>query len=326
MDDELSMSLEELISNDCYQWIFVGGKGGVGKTTTSCSVAVELAKRRESVLVLSTDPAHNLSDAFGQKLCGSPSLINGFSNLYAMEIDSTFQESSGYRLRDDDVWSKMLPELLQALPGIDEAISFTELMHSVQSMKYSVIVFDTAPTGHTLRLLGFPEVLEQGLKKFIALKSKLSGAIGMLNMVSGQTIDDEDISSKLNHLKAITTSIKETFQDPAKTTFVCVCIAEFLSVYETERLVQELAKQNIDCSNIVINQVLFPIDLETPSAVLQDEDELSRLRRENEHLKRKVGCCSRIGPINYRPPCCRLRLWKKPIEADDLCSQSISSK
>eukprot|EP00922_Rhytidocystis_sp_ex-Travisia-forbesii_P056502 GHVS01083635.1.p1 GENE.GHVS01083635.1~~GHVS01083635.1.p1 ORF type:complete len:275 (-),score=45.65 GHVS01083635.1:435-1259(-) len=253
------MSLESLVSNKSYKWIFVGGKGGVGKTTTSCAVAIELTKRRESVLVLSTDPAHNLSDAFGQKFSGSPSLVSGFNNLYAMEIDSSYQESSGYSLRDGEAWSALLPELLQALPGIDEAISFSELMHSVQSMEYSVIVFDTAPTGHTLRLLGFPEVLEQGLKKVIGWKSKLAGPMALLGMVGGSSLSEQDITGKLDHLKAITTSIRETFQDPCRTTFVCVCIAEFLSVYETERLVQELAKQNIDCCNIVVNQVLVPI-------------------------------------------------------------------
>ncbi|CDJ46916.1 arsenical pump-driving ATPase, putative [Eimeria brunetti] len=100
-------------------------------------------------------------------------------------------------------------------------------------MRYSTIVFDTAPTGHTLRLLGFPRVLEKGLKR---------------------------IASKVHHLRAVTTSVREAFQDPSHTTFVCVCIPEFLSLFETERLVQELAKQKIDCSNIVVNQVLMPID------------------------------------------------------------------
>mmetsp|Transcript_19645 Transcript_19645/g.56316 ORF Transcript_19645/g.56316 Transcript_19645/m.56316 type:complete len:402 (+) Transcript_19645:826-2031(+) len=306
-DEELMehSTLEELICTPSYKWIFVGGKGGVGKTTTSCSIAVELAKRRGSVLILSTDPAHNLSDAFTQKFTNTPTLIDGFDNLHAMEIDSSYQENAEFRLKTDEGWNRVLPELLSAFPGIDEALSFAELMQSVQSMKYDVIVFDTAPTGHTLRLLSFPDLLEKALQKIQAIKNKMQGALQMLNMVAGQSFNEEDMHNRLDGLKAITTSVRETLQDPTQTTFVCVCIPEFLSVYETERLVQELAKQGIDCSNIIVNQVLFPVDVPDDLAAAEADDEskdephpmgadvdpsetIAALRRENRTLRKKV--------------------------------------
>eukprot|EP00055_Hartaetosiga_balthica_P005453 m.16009 g.16009 ORF g.16009 m.16009 type:complete len:338 (-) comp4557_c0_seq1:1570-2583(-) len=258
-EDELAFepTIDNLVEQDSLRWVFVGGKGGVGKTTCSSSVAIQLAKSGRKVLLISTDPAHNLSDAFGQKFGPEPIKVEGVENLSCMEVDPASQLKN--QLNSIEENNKEVMELFDSIgfsiPGIDEWNTFLQVMKFAKSMDQDVTVFDTAPTGHTLRLLQVPQVITAGISKIKSLNASSGGMIGKLGaMFGGDKL--EKMFESLDGIKESVDDIIRQFQDPDLTTFVCVCIAEFLSIYETERLIQELTKLDIDVHNVIVNQLL----------------------------------------------------------------------
>lgn len=274
MDFELEPTLESIVQQDTLKWIFVGGKGGVGKTTTSSSIAVQLALAypNDQFLLISTDPAHNLSDAFCQKFGKDARKVEGLSNLSCMEIDPEAamtdlqNQAQEYNNDPNDPLKSMMSDFTGSIPGIDEALSFMEVLKHIKNQRaadelpdsgavsYKTIIFDTAPTGHTLRFLQLPATLEKLLGKFQALSGKLGPMMSMLGGGAGQ---QQDMFGKLNEIQKNVSEVNEQFTNPDLTTFICVCISEFLSLYETERMIQELMSYNMDVNSIVVNQLLF---------------------------------------------------------------------
>lgn len=140
-------------------------------------------------------------------------------------------------------------------------MSFAEVLKQVKSLSYETIIFDTAPTGHTLRFLQFPSVLEKALAKISQLGSQYGPLMNSFLGAGGQLPNGQslpDMIEKLESLRETISEVNTQFKDAELTTFVCVCIAEFLSLYETERMIQELANYGIDTHSIVVNQLLFP--------------------------------------------------------------------
>ena len=263
-----SFKFEETIQNVLDQktlkWIFVGGKGGVGKTTISSSLSILFSKIRSKVLIISTDPAHSLSDAFGQKLGKQPTLIKGFNNLFGLELDPEKDmnniDNLNQILHVEDKAKKegLLSNMEGNFPGIDEANNLRYIAQLLDSPDYDIVIFDTAPTGHTIRLLEMPNIIGKSLQKILEIKTNYSSIIENVGML-GNDFDQKinKFFTKMNSLKESLEKIAQRFKDPDKTTFIAVCIPEFLSVYETERLIETLFEGNIDIRNVVVNQVLM---------------------------------------------------------------------
>ena len=268
-NDNVPFKFEETIQNILDQktlkWIFVGGKGGVGKTTISASLSILLSKQGKKVLIISTDPAHNLSDAFNQKIGKQPTIIKGFENLYGIELDPEKDMNNIDKLNEIlhvEEKSKvdgLLQTMEGAFPGIDEANNLKYISNLLDNKDYDIVVFDTAPTGHTLKLLEMPLIIGKSMEKIMELKLQFSPVIDSVGGVLGPEIDQKlnKFFTKMNELKDHMQKISDRFKDAEKTTFIAVCIPEFLSVYETERLVESLFKENIDIRNVVVNQVLM---------------------------------------------------------------------
>nr|WCZ58581.1 arsenical pump-driving ATPase [Andalucia godoyi] len=250
--EQLEPTLQNVIDQTSLKMIFVGGKGGVGKTTVSCALASLLSFHRESVLLISTDPAHNLSDAFAQQFSDIPTLVHGFDNLFALEIDPKPLATTG----TDVLGGSMFSDMLSSFPGIDEVMSFVEMMKMVETMNFEVTVFDTAPTGHTLRLLQFPKLMEGGI--FSMFTGSMAPLLNSVSSMFGMNLGESSNRDRLEDRQKMFSQLQAMFTDKNQTTFVCVCIAEVLSMYETERLIQELRRFGIDSHNLVVNQLLFP--------------------------------------------------------------------
>eukprot|EP00210_Caulerpa_lentillifera_P002889 g2759.t1 len=261
------------------RYVLIGGKGGVGKTTTAAALAVSFAASGLPTLIVSTDPAHSLSDALDQDVSGGapvPVQNTSIDGLCGMEIDI---ESARLEIRDaavgDDFLSDLglggiseqlrelnLGELLEnPPPGIDEAVAIAKVVQFLKRSEYSHfkrIVFDTAPTGHTLRLLTLPDFLEMTIGKIIRLREKLEGAISLVKGVfgGGGQKPTKSAIERLENLKANMEEARELFRDPDQTEFVIVTIPTMMAALESERLATTLLKEEVPCRSLIINQVI----------------------------------------------------------------------
>lgn len=241
--------------------IIYSGKGGTGKTTISSSTAVALARQNKKVLIMSSDPAHSLSDVFDTRISrNEPQKIE--ANLYGLEVDTIYElkknmsgfqrfVSSSYRNKGID--SGMASELTTQ-PGLDEIFALSRLVDEAQSGKWDVLVLDTSPTGNTLRLLAYPEIIIGGNmgKQFFKLYKSMSS---LARPLSGSSMPDEDFFNEVNVLLKQMEDINKFILSP-EVTFRLVLNPEKLSILETKRAYTFVHLYGINIDGIIINKIL----------------------------------------------------------------------
>ena len=302
----------EALPVDGARWVLFGGKGGVGKSTCAAAWALQLAaaRRDRRVLLLSTDPAPSLADAFGRAVGDEPARVaGGPRNLFVCEVNAS-RSLDSFRARylesvdsvvsgitrgnpDDTADVHAFRDLIDlAPPGMDEVMAVVDVAGLIESSggaaEYDTIVTDTAPTGHALRLLETPGVLRDWVRALMAILLKyqaIAGAGALGELLVG-------LSRRLRRLQAM-------LQDPADTRFVLVTRAAALPREETIRLERALRRLRIAVAGVIINSIGEGTCARCMTRRRVETREIDRLRAA---LGRRAGYAIIVSPAEVPPP------------------------
>jgi arsenite-transporting ATPase len=250
------------LDNTNLKLILVGGKGGVGKTSCATAIGLELSKNHKT-LIISTDPAHSISDCVGQKMGSGIQFIDDVENLAVTEIlaeqvyadfkEKHEEELKGLFETSTKLDSEDIDDLLRlSIPGIDEVMSLMTIIDIIEEGEFDKYVVDTAPTGHALRMISSPKVLDQWIKVAARMRWKYRY---MVTSFSGTYTQDKTDALLLN-LKKTVKKIERLFRDVTQCEFIPVCIPESMAVMETNRLISSLHNSNLSVRQIIVNNVL----------------------------------------------------------------------
>ncbi|WP_375056009.1 ArsA family ATPase [Zobellella sp. DQSA1] len=286
--------------------LLVGGKGGVGKTTVSSALALLAANRGKRCLLVSTDPAHSLADAFGREI--GDSITRLAPNLDGLELDPDREVELHLqkvltqlkRFTRPEMYGEVERQirLTRQSPGAQEAALLERIARVIEEgmESHELIIFDTAPTGHTLRLLSLPEAMAawtQGLLRSNKRSEKLGEVLGHLTPRSGRDIDtpfddpgehetaglddrSKDITETLLARQRLFQRTRRVLTDGGQTALLFVLTPEKLPILETGRAVAALRAEKLPLAGLVVNRIL-PDDA--------DGDFLARRRQlEKGHL------------------------------------------
>lgn len=272
------MTANNLGLND-QRLIFVGGKGGVGKTTTASALSLLAAQQGKQCLLVSTDPAHSLADIFEHQIGDRE--VQLVSNLWGLEIDPEAEADNYIDTVKDNLRNLVKPRLYGEIdrqmnltrqaPGTVEAALLERMTHLMGEglNRYDSIIFDTAPTGHTLRLLSLPQLMETWVNGLLQSRQQ-SAQLGkrfrqlgdgkpLLEKQEQETPEDErtaKIREILTQRQRRFSRARRLLLEPQTTAFVLVLMPEKLPILESKKALQSLEENQIPVTGIVVNRIL----------------------------------------------------------------------
>jgi arsenite-transporting ATPase len=245
---------------DAAEYVLYGGKGGVGKTTMAAGTALASAQDGTATLVVSTDPAHSLSDTLDTEIPDEPARIREDVPLYGAEIDpeaalaeGPFGMEGGANPLAGMLGEEVANPLAGSMPGADEAAAIRLLLEYLDDPRFDRVVVDTAPTGHTLRLLELPEMLDTMVGKLVTLRERMGG---MFDVFGDDEDEDEGNLDSLHDFSERIERLRSMLRDPTLTDFRVVMVPEELSVLESERMLERLDAFDIPVGTVVVNRVM----------------------------------------------------------------------
>jgi arsenite/tail-anchored protein-transporting ATPase len=268
VETEMTASLKRL-DREAKRLIMIGGKGGVGKTTCASAIALHFSLQGKKTLIISSDPTPSLSDIFETEIGDQETPIESAKGLYGIEISSEVVSKKWKERFGPEIYEVIssfasvdydFVDYIGGAPGIEEEYMLNYILELVENGQYELVVWDTAPAGHTLRLLHLPQIflkhLEAATKFYMNLYSYLEklkdtvrlkkGKRSLLEIISGW----EDLAEK----------VVRFIRDSAKSEFILVTIPEALGVKQTERIISDFDEYQLKVNYLIINNVILQAD------------------------------------------------------------------
>lgn len=249
--------------------VMFGGKGGVGKTTTSSATALHFANLGKKTLLISSDPTQSLSDIFETEIQATEIQVKGVRNLFAVEISSEeilkrWKEKFGPEIYEAVSYlAPVKPEIVDYIgsaPGIDEEFMLDYINELVKEDRYDIIIWDTAPAGHTLHLLNMPVEFINHLTAAVNIYTSVQSYVDRIRSGLGVKKKRRTIVEIIDGWKDLSGEILSLLKDPTKTEFITVTIPEGLGINQTTRLIKEFGRYGLGLEHIIVNYVVTDPD------------------------------------------------------------------